>query len=1066
MASLILGNLGSSLLGPLGGFIGSAIGSYIDNMLFAPKPPDQKGPRIEDLQTLRADPGAPIPLVYGADRVPGIIVGCTELIETINKEKVGGKGGPTQTIITYTYHVDIDYMVSEGPILGIGRIWAEGNIVRGTRYEMVNSTKEHPENIGGMPYPAYYKLHYYEPDQIPWSLEPGYFPSYDDGSRYRTSPNRLEMRQISPAEASALLASGFDVGYWKDQRSGYYIPLYADHAYGVSDEGRGRPTVYSFADGSMPSSAGVIDPANSFAFPYKFVTVMELSDYLSPASLLKLDEGQGRIRYSFRTSVGDAEDSGVDVSFRTMNVYVDFYADGDNRDVDGSRYGSLISSLPVENYDHTGLTTVTASYGEYAVPPGTRFVKVSVDYACFFPIFCDTFTLDGGDLILSYVRSYEDDEPVTRDWPDYWNLYDAINDFSKRAVLQFEGVDNITVYHGTFDQHTDTTMQAALGQTYTGYVGRAHVVMDRLELADYGNRIPQFSFEVVQFDNMRVKKALVDMFNRSLVTSEYYDLDGLTKTGQEDHILGYTIASRTSFRAAMEGLLEAFRIDVAEIGNTLVFREKDRDTDWVIPYSDLDAQDAGVTSPGDKIEFSYRDKIEMPRSLTVRFKDVERNYQPNTAHFYRQQGPSVQESTTELAAVIVPSLAKRYARDKMRDLWLERVAVKFRLPHKYIYVASTDILLIDGEGARPDVRVKATNANRGNNGIIEVTGVLRELVAYRLAPGETDNTDMDGSTWNRRTSVNYDPVYTVMHLLDLPPLLETDGDLGLYIAVGGAFGWRGAAVYRSIDAGASYSVLDTTTDASILGTVRSAMPDGMEEVIDTTSEIEVLLHDDTDTLESVTLEQLYNGYNAAVIGNEVIQYQNAESLGDGLWKLTTLLRGRRGTGGQTTGHVAAERFVRLNPVAIIDLPELISRLNNEYLWKGVSFGSSQAVTDPVAFTHTGRRLQPLAPALIAASRDGSDNVTLTWSRSDRVWQNASDGSDIGFSESIFRFEIDVYDPTNTSVVRTIVVDNAETTAYSAAQQTADGYTPGDPVYVRVYQMSATVGRGVAGIARV
>ena len=120
MASLIFGSIGSSLLGPIGGFIGSAIGSMIDQWLFAPKPEDIHGPRLEDLTAVAADPGKPIPLVYGADRVPGVVLHTTDLIETVHKERVGGKGAPKQDVYSYTYHVDIDYLMSEGPILGKG----------------------------------------------------------------------------------------------------------------------------------------------------------------------------------------------------------------------------------------------------------------------------------------------------------------------------------------------------------------------------------------------------------------------------------------------------------------------------------------------------------------------------------------------------------------------------------------------------------------------------------------------------------------------------------------------------------------------------------------------------------------------------------------------------------------------------------------------------------------------------------------------------------------------------------------------------------------------------------
>jgi hypothetical protein len=48
-----------------------------------------------------------------------------------------------------------------------------------------------------------------------------------------------------------------------------------------------------------------------------------------------------------------------------------------------------------------------------------------------------------------------------------------------------------------------------------------------------------------------------------------------------------------------------------------------------------------------------------------------------------------------------------------------------------------------------------------------------------------------------------------------------------------------------------------------------------------------------------------------------------------------------------------------------------------------------------------------------------------------------------------------------SVLRTITGLSSPAASYSAANQTSDGLTPGDPVLLRVYQMSAIVGRGIA-----
>jgi hypothetical protein len=63
-----------------------------------------------------------------------------------------------------------------------------------------------------------------------------------------------------------------------------------------------------------------------------------------------------------------------------------------------------------------------------------------------------------------------------------------------------------------------------------------------------------------------------------------------------------------------------------------------------------------------------------------------------------------------------------------------------------------------------------------------------------------------------------------------------------------------------------------------------------------------------------------------------------------------------------------------------------------------------------------------------------------------------------------RYEVDIL--SGVTVVRTISVSAATTTTYSAANQTTDGLTPGNPVSLVIYQMGDLVGRGRASAATV
>ena len=51
--------------------------SYVVNALFAPKPPNQEGPRLNDRKLQSSTYGNAIPLVYGTYRIAGTSRICT-----------------------------------------------------------------------------------------------------------------------------------------------------------------------------------------------------------------------------------------------------------------------------------------------------------------------------------------------------------------------------------------------------------------------------------------------------------------------------------------------------------------------------------------------------------------------------------------------------------------------------------------------------------------------------------------------------------------------------------------------------------------------------------------------------------------------------------------------------------------------------------------------------------------------------------------------------------------------------------------------------------------------------
>ncbi|ABF53701.1 hypothetical protein Sala_1990 [Sphingopyxis alaskensis RB2256] len=127
MATLVLTVAGGLIGGPVGAAIGAALGQQVDAAILAPR--RREGPRLADLKVQASTYGQQIPQLFGTMRVAGSVIWATDLIERREK-RGGGKGRPSTT--EYSYAVSLAIALSSRPIRAIRRIWADGNLLRGT----------------------------------------------------------------------------------------------------------------------------------------------------------------------------------------------------------------------------------------------------------------------------------------------------------------------------------------------------------------------------------------------------------------------------------------------------------------------------------------------------------------------------------------------------------------------------------------------------------------------------------------------------------------------------------------------------------------------------------------------------------------------------------------------------------------------------------------------------------------------------------------------------------------------------------------------------------------------
>ncbi len=126
MATLLLTAVGTAIGGPVGGAIGALIGQQADQAIFGSG--TIEGPRLKELSVTTSSYGQPIARVFGRMRVPGTVIWSTDLIESSAKSG-GGKGRPSTK--TYSYSTSFAVALSSLPVSSLGRIWADGELLRG-----------------------------------------------------------------------------------------------------------------------------------------------------------------------------------------------------------------------------------------------------------------------------------------------------------------------------------------------------------------------------------------------------------------------------------------------------------------------------------------------------------------------------------------------------------------------------------------------------------------------------------------------------------------------------------------------------------------------------------------------------------------------------------------------------------------------------------------------------------------------------------------------------------------------------------------------------------------------
>lgn len=316
-------------------------------------------------------------------------------------------------------------------------------------------------------------------------------------------------------------------------------------------------------------------------------------------------------------------------------------------------------------------------------------------------------------------------------------------------------------------------------------------------------------------------------------------------------------------------------------------------------------------------------------------------------------------------------------------------------------------------------------------------------------------------------NLNAAPALRIM-VVDVPLLEDCKPCCpGFYVAIShesnqqGSF--SGAEIFWSRD-GTNWESLGEAVSQACLGNALtvlaapSACISGFDEV--NTVDVQVL-----GGLKpgSISQDEVLDGGNLALLGGEIIAFRDVTQVDELTYRLSGILRSRLGTEELQSIHTVGDEFVVLNPSLMKFVPIRFGDIDTDRYFKAVSQGGSVADAVSVQKRVRAMNVRPIAPRLFAAARNtpSTNDVTISWKKRAR-------GSFRLLGSTNMRlcccdepnYELEIWDTTDAILLRTVELEGIESYVYTAVQQVTDGISPGAAIKLRVFQMSASVGRGI------
>lgn len=457
----------------------------------------------------------------------------------------------------------------------------------------------------------------------------------------------------------------------------------------------------------------------------------------------------------------------------------------------------------------------------------------------------------------------------------------------------------------------------------------------------------------------------------------------------------------------------------------------------------VDHLDLIYHSNKDLLNIIRKEEQRLPQRIELIYSDKTLNYHQNVARVENYYTASSNSSLVRGNIVLNPKAAKEKADIIMTNAWNARHMYQFVLPFKYSHLKPSDLVYLSFEGQ--EYSIKITSITLADNRRLEIQGYSEDLSVYsnRYNPGivyESNKIDTSNAEY-------------ISYILDIPAKMDSVSDrCCVYIAVAAKSGKFSPVSLYGIE-GSAYKHMSVVMQEATIGYAFDALPNSHSEIFDYNSKIKVSLI--SGELSSITDDEMLNGDNTAMIGDEIVQFKNAELIQENQYILSGFLRGRRATEKFVSSHKEGERFILLNEaINEVEIP-------HRYLGSTLQYKISADLEnlDEIninEFLFEGSSLKPISPVHVYHKQMSEEFTEIYWTRRSRIKGELRNYGDVPLCEEKELYEIEIYHG------QTIIL-TSEVSICSFVCKT-DVFEKASKVVV--YQISSIVGRGEPAIYKI